>query len=65
MKSREKFVKGAKLEKIYNWLNVCYEYCPYSRLEDDKRFVKIFKLLFEISEKADLLRQVIKRSYFV
>ena len=55
MKSREKFVKGAKLEKIYNWLNVCYEYCPYSRLEDDKRFVKIFKLLFEISEKADLL----------
>lgn len=46
MKSREKFVTG-ELEKIYNLLNISFEYCPYSRLEDDQRFVKIFELLFD------------------
>ena len=64
MKSREKFVKG-ELEKIYNLLNVSFEYCPYSSSEDEKRFVKIFGLHFEISERADLLGQVVKGSYFV
>ena len=39
MSSREKFVKG-EVEKIHNMLNVSYEYCPYSMLQDDKRFVK-------------------------
>ena len=64
MNSPEKFVKG-ELETICNLLNVSYEYCPYSRLEQDKRFVKIFELLLEISVKADTLRQVVKGSYFV
>ena len=41
MSSREKFVKGES-EKIYNMLNVSYEYCPYSMFQDDKRFVKLF-----------------------
>ena len=46
-------------------LNVSYEYCPYSMLQDDKRFVKIFELLFEINDKAKLLRQVVKGSYLI
>ena len=50
MNSREKFMRG-ELEKIHNVLNVSYEYCPYSMLQDDNRFVRIFELLFEINEK--------------
>lgn len=46
-------------------MNVSYEYCPYSMLQDDKRFSKIFELLFEIGEKADLPRMVVKGSYLV
>lgn len=53
MSSRENFVKR-ELEKIYNMLNFINENCPYSMLEDDKRFAKIFELLFEINEKANL-----------
>lgn len=64
MSFREKFVKS-ELEKIYNMLSICYEYCPYSVLQDDKRFVKIFELLFEINEKAKLLRQVVKGNYLI
>lgn len=41
MSSRENFVKR-ELEKIYNMLNFINEYCPYSMLDDDKRFAKIF-----------------------
>ena len=62
MKYRAKFVKG-ELEKIYNLLNVSFEYTDYSQLEDDRRFIKIFELLMEISEKSNTLRQVVKGSY--
>ena len=34
-------------------------------LQDDKRFSKFFELLFEIGEKADLPRMVVKGSYLV
>ena len=64
MKQRAKFVKG-ELEKIYNLLNVSFEYIDYSQVENDKRFIKIFELLMEISEKSNTLRQVVKGSYFV
>ena len=64
MKHRAKFVKG-ELEKIYNLLNASFEYTDYSQVEDDRRFIKIFELLMEISEKSNTLRQVVKRSYFV
>ena len=64
MKHRAKFVKG-ELEKIYNLLNVSFEYIDYSQVENDKRFIKIFELLMEISEKSNTLRQVVKGSYFV
>ena len=62
MKHRAKFVKGG-LEKIYNLLNASFEYTDYSEVEDDRRFIKIFELLMEISENT--LRQVVKGSYFV
>ena len=62
MKHRAKFVKG-ELEKIYNLLNTSFEYTDYSQVEDDRRFIKIFELLMEISENT--LRQVVKGSYFV
>ena len=62
MKHRAKFVKG-ELEKIYNLLNARFEYTDYSQVEDDRRFIKIFELLMEISENT--LRQVVKGSYFV
>ena len=64
MKTRSKFLKG-ELNNIYNLLNVSFEYADYSRLEEDKRFIKIFELLMEITEKSDLLLQIVKGSYFV
>ena len=30
-----------------------------------KKFLKIFELLFEISDKANVLRQVVKGSYLI
>ena len=64
MKQRAKFVKG-ELEKIYNLLNTSFEYIDYSQVENDKRFIKIFELLMEISKKSNTLRQVVKGSYVV
>ena len=64
MSIRSKFVKE-ELEKVYNLLNIAYEHCPYSNLEDDKRFLNICELLFEINEKANVLRQVVKGSYLI
>lgn len=64
MSSREKFVKG-EIEKIYYKLNVSYDHCPYSMLQDDKRLAKIFELRFEINEKANSLREIVKGSYLI
>ena len=46
-------------------LTVSFEYADYARLEEDKRFIKIFELLMEIGEKSNVLRQVVKGIYFV
>ena len=62
MKQRAKFVKG-ELEKIYNLLNMSFEYIDYSQVENDKRFIKIFELLMEISEKSNTLNKVVKGNY--
>ena len=62
--TRTKFLKG-ELNNIYNLLNVSYEYVDWARLEEDNRFVKIFELLMEITDKSNLLRQIAKGSYFV
>ena len=61
---RAKFLKS-ELNKIYDLLNVSYEYADCARLEDNNRFVKIFELLMEITDKTNLLRQIVKGSYFV
>ena len=50
MSTRSNFVKS-ELQKIYNNLNVCYNYADHSRLENVSRFIKVFELLMEISEK--------------
>ena len=51
MTTRSNFVKS-ELQKIYNFLNVSYEYADHARLENDTKFIKIFELLMEISEKS-------------
>ena len=64
MTARSNFLKS-ELEKIYNLLEVSFEYADFARLENDNRFIKIFELLMELSEKSNTLRQVVKGSYFV
>ena len=59
MSMRANFVKN-ELSKIYNLLNESYEYVDIARLENDNRFIKIFELLMELSDKSNTLRQVVK-----
>ena len=61
MSARANFVKS-ELEKIYNKLNESYEYANISRLENNNRFIKIFELILELSEKSNDLRQVMRGS---
>ena len=61
---RSNFIKS-EIKKIYDLLNVSFEYADYVGLEDEKRFIKIFELLMEISDKLNTLRQVVKGSYFI
>ena len=62
MSTRSNFLKS-ELQKIYNFLNVSYEYADFARLENDARFIKIFELLMEISEKSNTLNKVVKGNY--
>ena len=62
MTTRSNFVKS-ELQKIYNNLNVSYNYADHSRLENDSRFIKVFELLMEINEKSNTLNNVIKGNY--
>ena len=62
MSYRSNFVKS-ELQKIYNNLNMSYEYAVFARLENDTRFIKIFELLMEISEKSNTLNKVVKGNY--
>ena len=62
MTTRANFQKS-ELQKIYNFLNVSYEYADHARLENDTRFIKIFELLMEISEKSNTLNKVVKGNY--
>ena len=62
MSTRSNFVKS-ELQKIYNNLNMSYEYVDFSRLENDTKFIKIFELLMEISEKSNTLNKVVKGNY--
>ena len=62
MSTRSNFLKS-ELPKIYNNLNMSYEYADFSRLENDTKFIKIFELLMEISEKSNTLNKVVKGNY--
>ena len=62
MTTRANFLKS-ELQKIYNFLNVNYEYADYARLENDIRFIKIFELLMEISDTSNTLNKVVKGNY--
>ena len=62
MSTRSNFLKS-ELQKIYNFLNVSYESADFARLENDTRFIKIFELLMEISEKSNTLNKVVKGNY--
>ena len=62
MTTRSNFLKS-ELEKIYNNLNMSYEYADHSRLENDNKFIKIFELLMEINEKSNTLNKVVKGNY--
>ena len=46
---RAKFLKSEP-NKIYDLLNVSYEYADCARLEDNNRFVTIFELLMKITD---------------
>ena len=62
MSIRSNFLK-IELQKIYDNLNMSYEYADLSRLENDTKFIKIFELLMEISEKSNTLNKVVKGNY--
>ena len=62
MSNRSNFVK-IELQKIYDNLNMSYEYVDLSRLENDTKFIKIFELLMEISDKSNNLKKVVKGDY--
>ena len=62
MTTRANFLKS-ELQKIYNFLNVSYEYADYARLENDTRFIKIFELLMEVSDKSSTLNKVVEGNY--
>ena len=62
MSIRSNFIKS-ELQKIYNNLNMSYEYVDYSRMENDNKFIKVFELLMEISEKSNTLNKAVKGNY--
>ena len=62
MSTRSNFLKS-ELQKIYDNLNMSYEYADFSRLENDNKFIKIFELLMELSEKSINLKKVVKDNY--
>ena len=62
MTTRSNFVKS-ELQKIYNNLNTSYEYADHSRLENDTKFMKVFDLIMELSEKSNTLNKVVKGNY--
>ena len=64
MTTRSNFLKS-ELQKIYDNLNLSYEYADFSRLENDANFIKVFELLMEISEKSNMLKNVVRNNTFL
>ena len=64
MNTRSNFLKS-ELQKIYNSLNMSFEYADFARLENDNKFIKVFELLMEISEKSNTLKNVVRGNYLI
>ena len=64
MTTRSNFLKS-ELQKIYNNLNITYEYADLVRLENGEKFVKVFELLMELSEKSNTLKNLVKGNYMI
>ena len=64
MSTRSNFLKS-ELQKIYNSLNMSYEYADFARLENDTKFIKVSELLMEISEKSNMLKNVVRNNTFL
>ena len=62
MTTRSNFLKS-ELQKIYDNLNMSYEYADFSRLENDTKFIKVFELVMEIREKPSKLNNIVKGNY--
>ena len=62
MSTRSNFLKN-ELQKIYDNLNMSYEYADFSRLENDAKFIKIFELIMEIKDKSNTIKNVVKSNY--
>lgn len=62
MTTRSNFLKS-ELRKIYDNLNLTYEYSDLARLENGEKFVKVFELLMELSDKSNTLKNVVKNNY--
>ena len=64
MTTRSNFLKS-ELQKIYNSLNMSYEYADFARLENDTKFIKVFEIVMEISEKSNMLKNVVRNNTFL
>ena len=62
MSTRSHFIK-IELQKIYDNLNLSYESVDLTRLDNDTKFIKIFEILMEISNKSKSLKDVLKGNY--
>lgn len=62
MTTRSNFIK-IELQKIYDNLNMVYESIDLTRMDNDNKFVKIFELLMDISDKSKSLRDVVRNNY--
>ena len=64
MSTRSNFLKS-ELQKIYNSLNMSYEYADFYRLENDTKFIKVFELLMVISDKSNMLKNEVRNNTFL
>ena len=62
MTTRSNFVKS-ELQKIYNNLNISFEYIDLARLKNGEKFVKVFELIMDLSEKSNTLKNVVRNNY--
>ena len=62
MSTRSNFVK-TELKKIYDDLNTSFEYVDLSNLSNGEKFVKVFEVVMDLSEKSKTLKNLIRNNY--